>query len=246
MNRRVLSGAIAALAAIVLAAGSTTLGAFDDESDIPANTAGAGVLQLDLDGGTAHATLSFTDIEPSNTVTRRLWVVGNDPASAAAGTVAMVVGSPVDVPGPCATSRGKALGDIASGIGGCVVTATSVRGTPDFGVASRLLAFDVSVTPAAGPATCVSATPGRSVLPHSGPGNLAHRGRKTAAITLRDKHAAPIVLAPGRGVCVIVQASWPPDVTDTAQATPQHPVDNAAQGDSTSIDVRFTLTQVAP
>ena len=245
MNRRVVSGAIAALAAIVLAAGSTTLGAFDDETDIPANTAAAGVLQLDLGGGTAHAALTFANLEPNDTATRRLWVVGNDPTSSVSGTVAMAVGSPQDVAGPCSTSRGKALGEIASGIGGCVLTPTGETGTPEFGVASRLIAFDISVSGAADPASCANAAPGSSVLPRSGPGNLARLGR-TNEITLRDRHAVPIVLAPGRGACVIVQASWPPNVTDSAHATPEHPVDDAAQGDSTSIEVAFTLTQVAP
>ena len=154
MNRRVVSGTIAALAAILLAGGSTTLGAFDDNTDIPANRVGAGVLQLDLGGGTAHASLTFTNIEPSDTATRRLWVVSNDTDSTMSGAVAMSIGSPQDVPGPCSTSRGKALGDIASGINGCVLTSTGATGTPEIGVASRLLAFDVSVTPVADPVAC--------------------------------------------------------------------------------------------
>ena len=122
MNRRVVSGAIAALAAVVLAAGSTTLGAFDDQSEIPANRTGAGVLQLDLSGGTGHAALTFAGLEPGDNAIRRLWIVGNDSISTTAGTVTMAVGAPVDVPGPCDTSLGKAQGDIASGIAGCVIT----------------------------------------------------------------------------------------------------------------------------
>ncbi len=246
MNRRVVSGTIAALAAVVLAAGSTTLGAFDDQSEIPANRTGAGVLQLDLGGGTGHAALTFAGLEPGDKAIRRLWIVANDSTSTTAGTVEMAVGAPNDVPGPCDTSLGKAQGDIASGIAGCVITARGVHGTPAYGVASRLIAVDISVAAASDVAGCAGATPGASVLPRSGPGNLAHYGRTKAAVTLRDAHARPMVLAPGRGVCVVVDASWPPSVTDAAHATPDHPVDNAAQGDSMSVDVRFTLTQAAP
>jgi hypothetical protein len=245
MNRRVVSGTISALAAIVVAAGSRTLGAFDDETDIPANRVAAGVLQLDLHGGVGETALTFAGLEPGDTAVRRFWIVSNDAASSVSGTPAMTVAPPVDVPGDCAVSRGKALGDLESGIGGCVLTAAGATGTPDRGVASRLLAFTVSVAEVSDAAACAGIAPGDSILPSAGPGNLADLGRKNATLPLRDPRGFPSVLAPGHGLCVIVRASWPPDATDAAHATPEHPVDNAAQGDSVSIDVRFTLTQVA-
>jgi hypothetical protein len=252
MDRRLVSGSVAALAAIVLATGGGTLAAFDDAADVPHSSAGAGVLQLDLgSAGTATTALAFTDLMPGDHTTKLLWIAANDAASTVPATLSLTVHHLVDLPGACAISNGKAEGEIASGIVGCQLTDGNVTGTPDVGTASRLLDVDAAYVPAAvDPSSCsTQAGPTTSLLPTSGPGDLyaaanANSGAGTT-VPIVDANADPVAIAPGRGICVAVSAYWPPGVNNESNATPEHPVDNAAQGDSFAVDVRFDLTQVA-
>jgi hypothetical protein len=247
MNRRVWSGSIAGLAAVLLATGGSTLGAFDDSADVPANTVGAGVLELDLSGGTgSSATLSFNGLEPGDHEIRRFWLVENDASSTVPGAVGMSLTNLVDTPASCSISRGKAIGDIASGIAGCVLTATGARGTPQTGVASRMLAFSIDAARGNSPTSCGALDPsGTSLLPSRRAGNLAALASTSARLRLVDPRGGPIVIAPGQGICVVIAADWPPDATDAAHASPRHPVDDAAQGDSMTVHVRFDLAQTS-
>lgn len=252
MDRRLVSGTVAGLAAIVLATGGGTLAAFDDDADVPHNLAGAGVLQLDLDrSGGASTALSFTNLQPGTRTTNRLWVAANDAASTVSATLGLAVHNLVDTPAACDVSLGKAEGDIASGISGCAVSDGVISGTPSIGVASRMLEFTATYVAAVDPASCATHAPGTSsLLPTSGPGNLyaaatANAGAGTR-IAITGDDGTPVALAPGQGVCIALNAYWPPNVTDAIHASPEHPVDNAAQGDSFSVNVDFDLTQVAP
>ena len=75
MDRRLVSGTVAGLAAVLLATGGGTFAAFDDAVDVPHNTAGAGVLLLDLGGtGSADAGLSFAGLMPGRRSTRLRWI----------------------------------------------------------------------------------------------------------------------------------------------------------------------------
>lgn len=252
MDRRLVSGTVAGLAAVVLAAGGTTLGAFDDAADVPHSTLGAGVLQLDLHtGGSAGAALSFAGLMPGSRTSKAFWVAASDAASTVPATMSLTVHHLVDVPGRCDISRGKAEGERASGIAGCVITAESVSGTPRIGTASRLLDVRAHYVPTAGGSSrCrADADDSSTLLPVSGPGDLytaarAHGGQGTTT-PIVDDAGAPLVLLPGHGICVAVSAYWPPDVTDAAHASPDHPVDNAGQGDALTVGVRFDLTQVS-
>lgn len=253
MDRRLVSGGIAALAAILLGTGGGTFAAFDDVSEVPDNSAASSVLLLDLGSGSgSDTTLTFSALMPGAHTTNRMWVAANSSHSGVPAELSVTVHHLVDSPGSCDVSTGKAEGDIASGITGCTVGADgTVSGVPSIGVASRMLDVTADYVPsAANPDACSSSTPGTSsVLPTSGPGDLyaaanAHRGAGTTTpVVGADAH--PVQLHPGQGICVVISAYWPPDVTDAAHATPAHPVDNAAQGDSFAVQVRFDLTQVA-
>jgi hypothetical protein len=253
MDRRLVSGTVAALAAVVLATGGGTVAAFDDAADIPQSSAGAGILQLDLDStGHASSAVSFTDLMPGVRTTTRVWVAANDAGSSVPATLTMTVHHLVDVPGRCDVSRGKADGEVTSGISGCVISGDDISGRPAFGTASRMLDVSASYAPVAvDPASCAAQAGGSgSLLPTTGPGDLyaaatANDGAGTT-VGVVDAGGHPILIAPGRGVCLALRAYWPPNVTDAADASPDHPVDNAAQGDSFSVDVRFDLVQVAP
>jgi hypothetical protein len=253
MNRKLVSGMVAGLAAIVLATSGGTLASFDGIAGVPGNVAGAGTLELDLDAsGTAGTALSFTGLKPGIHTATLLWVAANDAKSAVPASLTVTLHHFVDRPGACDVSLGKAEGVAASGIAGCTITTAGITGIPVAGAASRLLDVTTSyVTMAVDPSSCAAQFEGsRSLLPTSGQGDLyaaatAHDGAGTT-VPIVDTDGRPVVLAPGLGVCFAVSAYWPPSVTDAAHASPEHPVDNAAQVDSFSVDVRFDLTQVAP
>ena len=179
---------------------------------------------------------------PGDTHRQRFWLAANDVDSTVAGTLTVRFDELVDTPAPCSVSRGKALGEIASGIAGCRVSGEHITGTPRQGNLSRLLAVRIGYAPTAGDAeSCAAADDERSLLADAQPGNLRSVGRHP--YLLKDG-AGPLVLAPGEGACLAVTAVWPPGVTPEAQADPQHPTDNAAQGDGLRVKVHFQLTQV--
>ena len=245
---------LAGLAAIALslAMSAGTFAAFDDIADVPANSINAGFLELDLhDSSTPATSLSFTDLRPGIRTGTLIWVPTNDSGSAVPATLNVTVRNVVDFPAPCDTSMGKAQGDITSGISGCVITSDGIEGTPSIGTASRMVDVSAKYDPAARkPSTCVGDTATtRSLFPSSGPGNLnamaTAGGGAGTTMPIVDSLGRPLTLGPGQGVCLAVSAYWPSDVTDAAHASPDHPVDDAAQGDSFSVDFRFDLSQVA-
>src|SRR5579875_3452981 len=253
VDRRLVSGAVAAVGAVLLATGGSTLASFDDAADVPHNSAGAGVLVLDLHSAdSANAAVRFAGLMPGQHATQRVWIARNDPASTVPATMTLTIRHLVDTPAPCDVSLGKAQGELASHIAGCRVRGNAVSGRPAIGVASRLLQFGGAYVADAGdPASCNTAAAGvRSLFPSTAPGNLyaaahANYGRGIT-VPIVDSSANRVVLAPGHGICVSVDAYFPPGTIGAAHASPRHPVDNAAQGDSLSVQLRFTLTQVAP
>lgn len=72
-------------------------------------------------------------------------------------------------------------------------------------------------------------------------------GPTTSLVAARDRTiplgdgATPLVLAPGEGICVEVSVSWPE--RSAVHPDPDHPLDNAVQGDSLTLGVRFDLIQ---
>ena len=246
MNRRLVAGVLAGAAAVALGVlGATGVDTYSNpvaEAGVPGNAVGAGMLQLDLHGGGADAQLDFRRLTPGAADRRLFWVAANDANSSVVGTLAIRFGEVVDTPAPCAVSRGKALGEIQSGIGGCTVSGEHISGTPQQGNLSRLVAVRIDYKPAAGDAASCAAGDGeRSLLADDSVGNL--RGVGGRAYILKDG-TTPLVLAPGQGACLSVTAVWPPGANPADGADPEHPTDNAAQGDALRMRVRFELSQV--
>lgn len=243
MDRRLLRGGLAAVAALALGIGGSTLSAFDDFTDVPGNHIGAGILRLDLDAqGSDSTTLSVDGLVPGGTVQQLMWIATNDARSAPAGTLSVTLLDLADTPAACNASRGKALGEIVSDVPGCVVTADAESGTPAQGNLSRVLDVGLSYDPAAAdPAACTATTPVE--LPVTGRGNLRALAAGTGTTVVLSDAAGALVVPPGRAVCVALDVSWP-DLNTAPDR--EHPTDNAAQGDSLSFGLRFDLTQVQP
>lgn len=243
MNRKLLAGAFAGAAAVSLVVVGATYSEPVSSAQVPHNAVGAGVLQLDLHSDGADARLTFRGLMPGDTNRQRFWIAANDVSSTVAGALAVRFDRVIDTPAPCGVSRGKALGEIASGIGGCTVSGDQVSGTPRQGNVSRLLAVRIGYVSSAGDAESCTADAGeRSLLADNRPGNLRRVGRH---LYLLEDGTAPLVLFPGHGACLAVTAAWPPGTTRAGSADPDRPVDDAAQGDTLQVQVHFQLTQVA-
>lgn len=248
VDRRLITGGLALAAAVALGLAGSTFAAFNDFTDVPGNVIGAGVLVLDLGmEGSASAALSLDNLTPGTTRSGSVWIATNDVSSTLGGTLSVTVHNLVDVAAPCNAGGDKADGEIESGIGGCTLVGDTATGTPEQGNLSRVIAFDVAYQPAAtDPASCNGATATRSAMAYSGRGNLhaaaTANGGSGSTVQLTDG-SAPLLVGPGQAVCVVVTTSWP---QATARPDAEHPSDNAAQGDSLTVDVRFDLTQVTP
>lgn len=249
MNSRLLSGALAAVAAVALAVtaltGGATYSAPTVSTDIGPNAVRAGAVHLDLSNSDGAGTgLAFDGLLPGQRRTRLFWVVDNDRASSVPAGLSVTFTGLHDEPGPCAVSLDKVAGERASGVSGCSVIDGQPTGTPEHGNLSWLLLFEVAWAPET--QDCTGNTIENSLITAPTPGDL-HQFDSPGdhPLVFRGGDGSPTVLAPGRGVCVAVTASWPPDTTPAASASPHHPVDNAAQGDSMTVVVRFDLTQAS-
>ncbi|WAX56043.1 CalY family protein [Jatrophihabitans cynanchi] len=242
MDRRLVSGAIAAIAAVGLGVGGSTSAAFNDFSDVPGNQTAAGTLQLDLTpGASGSVVVSLGRLMPGGRSTRAVWVAANDSTSSIDGTLSLRFHDLVDTAAPCDTSRDKARAVLAAGVAGCTVTDTTVSGVPEHGSLSKVLTMSVSAARMLGAASCSVQSQGTAVaLPETGRGNLAMLAASAQQLPVAERDGGRLVLGPGEGVCVAVTADWP---GDEAPGT-NEPADNAAQGDSLTVQLSFDLTQV--
>lgn len=238
MNRRLARGAGAGVLALAFGAAGSTLSAPIGAADVTPNIVRGGSLLLDLGQGAAGATLGFDHLEPGQQRSVHLWVASNDLLSDVPAELAMTVDAVHDSAAPCATSLGKAQGEIDSRIGGCTIVDGVAAGTPDQGNLSRVLEFDVRYARKIDD-RCPTGDGSPLVAP-SAAGNLRSVEGTTTLLT-EPGGTVPLRLAPGQAVCFSVSVRWPD--AGSAQGSPQHPVDNAVQGDSLTLGVRFDLIQ---
>jgi len=248
MNRRLVMGCVAGLAALAIADGGSTYAAFSDFGDITGNSAAAGMLKLSLGpDGTGILPLDYPKLAPGSNTERTIWF-RNDGQSTPDANLSVTFGNLVDTPADCSVSLGKAQGESASGISGCTITGNAATGTPAQGNLSRVLSFQGYYYPSiTTPEACAAlqTADNRSeptAFFTSGLGNLHTAASTSTRFLLHSASSTPLVLHPGEGGCVSISAGWESNPGTTG--TPDTPVDNAAQGDSLTFVVRFDLTQV--
>lgn len=238
MNRKLLVGAAAGVAAIALAVGGTTYSAFSDFGDINNNTVGAGFLKLDLgQNGTGNAALDWGKLAPGNIhATRTIWVASNDGQSVPNANLSLTFHNLKDQENGC-SSNGELAADPTCGAAN------------DSGELSKVLTFQTQYYPdITDPATCQAAAaayhqPYSSVFPSDQAGDLYQYASGTGS-TYQLKNSAgtgALVLKPGQGVCIGIDSYWGDNSAHTQN--PSLPVDDAAQGDSLTFDVHFSLNQ---
>lgn len=254
MNRKFLLAGVTGVVAVALAAGGSTFSALSDFGNIRGNSVGAGFLKLDLNAGHGSAPLNYGSLAPGMNQFHTIWVASNDGQSVPNATLSVTFKNLVDTAAPCSTSLGKASADA-----GCTVdpNTDAIGGTPTSGNLSKMLTFQTQYYPQiTDPQTCQATLANsyptyNSILPADHPGDMYESATAGTTYQLKDAAGtAPLVLAPGQGVCIGIGAFWalsptyPLGVPNHTNAA--YPVDNAAQGDSMTFDTHFDLNQVNP
>ena len=238
MNRRLLGGVVAGATAIALTAGGVTYAAFSDSADITGNSVGAGILQLQLVDGSGQLSINFAGMAPDGPTRRAIWLASSAQDSTPDANLSMTVHNVVDTKAACSVSLGKALAEQRIG-NGCTVHNNAASGTPTSGLLSQVLTVGAGYYPGvttstACQAAAASAPTGTIWSGAQGSLHALPSGGSTFSIG-----SPALVVQPGNGVCIAISAQWPMNGSGPSD------VDDAAQGDSVSFDVRFDLTQVS-
>jgi hypothetical protein len=255
VNHKLVLGVLSGLAAVTLAVGGTTHSAFSDFGQVDGNVVGAGFLKLDLAvNGGADAGLAFGLVMPGTTTSQLIWAASDAGGSVPNAQLYLTFHDLADHAGPCDTSLGKAAGETDSGISGCTVAGRTATGTPAQGNLSRVLTVRVGYYPgvhnAAGCVAVSASEPRTAILPEA-PGNLhasatANHGAGVRYRLSEPGGGAPLTVRPGAGVCIGIDATWPGnDRTRAEHPSRSSPNDNAAQGDSLTVDLRLDLVQAS-
>lgn len=245
MNSKLVKASLAGAAAIALAAGGGTFAAYSDYGSITGNSVGAGFLKLDIngaDGSSAATPISWGKLAPGMVNVRTIWLASNDGQSVPNATLAATFNNLNDQENGC-SSQSERDADPNN----CDANA------PNTGELSHILNFQAGYYPVDTTSDQCKSYANQNTPPDnwnagffaSNQGDLYNVAEGTTGhtYTLTDPTTHnPIVLAPGKGICIGFNAYWPHDPSN--QVTAPYNNDNVAQGDSFTFDVKFTLSQV--
>jgi len=243
MKRKLASGIVAGVAALATTAGGVTYAAFSDFGDVPGNTVGAGILRLQLDdAGSGQLPISFDNMAPDGPIRKALWLVSSADDSTPPANLSLTVKNVSDVAADCSASLGKAMAENEVAANACTITKNKVTpGAPaNGGLLSQVLivkaGYYPGVTTSAGCASAAAAADPSSWFWNSGgtAGDLHTIPSAGSSFTIGTP---PVTLQPGDGACIAISAQWPMNHTGPTD------LDDAAQGDSVSFDVRVDLVQ---
>jgi alternate signal-mediated exported protein len=239
MNNKLVKGSLAGVAALALAAGTTTFASWSDFAEVNGNVASAGILRLDLAGGnTDSASLGFDNVrmKPGGKVERVMYIASNDGDSVPDGNLTLKISNLVDSESNGFKADGVTPGTPLSDGSNCTTNSERVAENVadcasnggEFLRESQIVVrySDPGVLPAGtNPEACDNALP----FPSTKDFRWQFGNDKS---TLNNKEFDLGRVGPGTGVCVIVQVQLEKD-----KAT------NASQGDSMGFDMRYDLKQ---
>jgi hypothetical protein len=245
MNRKLVIGAVAGVAAVALAYGGTTYSAWSDFGDINNNQVGAGILKLDLasNSGGAAVPLEFGNLAPSWQLSAKqaIFVASNNGDSVPSADLFLTIKNVRNYENGC-SSNSESVEDPQC-------ASTVKNDGQQGGELSRVLNMMIESYAAPDEAACkgyVKTSPDApgdlgpvlkaSVLKNE-LGNLADPTQIGQKIQISG--ATP--LEAGDGVCVVFNSYWPTSKAGGAYGT--LPSDNTAQGDSLKFDAHFDLEQ---
>ncbi|HET8614198.1 MAG TPA: hypothetical protein VFL94_01650 [Actinomycetales bacterium] len=238
MNRKLVIGAVAGVAAVALAYGGSTYSAWSDFGDVNGNSVGAGFLRLNLNGQTGSTDvtpISWGKLAPGMVNVRTVWIASNDGDSVPDGTLSATFSNLQDQENGCSSNSEVAADPTCNG-----------GNQATDGELSHILNFQAQYYPEVSQDQCATwpGGGGYDAFFASAQGDLFNVASGAGhTYTLKD-HANPandLVLKPGDGICIGFNAYWPHDPSNQVSAPYNN--DNVAQGDSFSFDVKFTLNQ---
>jgi hypothetical protein len=224
MNRKLMLGAAAGVAAVALAVGGTTYSAWSDFGDVNNNAAGAGHLVLNIDRGSLTA--ESMSLAPGQNQSRDFYIASNDGRSVPNGQLYITMSNLVNHEDGC-TSNSEA---VAEGIdpsqpgykaGSACGSNADGNNNGELGSQARMeiIQYGPSDT---GQCSNVSPVPTNSNVVQ----NFAFVNG------LQNQKLSVVQLAPGQATCVRAIVQLPAGA------------DNKVQGDSINWNFHFDLEQV--
>ena len=197
MNSKLITGSLAGVAALALAAGGTTMAAWSDFG-VESTSAGAGILKLNVstrDG--AGSTIKPFSLAPGQNKFQEFYLASADADNVPVGRLTAKIQNLVDTEdgGPACTTKSE---NEAEGGGGC-----GTKGELSQEARVQILVSD----PMPGASSCASTGIYKSTTP-SGVGTLADRAGTT--FSLGDLKA-------GEGICVRMEMSLLDSATNRTQ-----------------------------
>lgn len=222
MNRKLLMGGLAGVAAIALAVGGTTYSAWSDFQNVTGNETDAGHLVLNLNGTGAISNVGGMAIAPGQSRTIDQYLTSADLAGVPSADLTVSIQNLLDQENGC-TGNSEVVAD---------PNCASATDPGEFSQQSylRIRYSDPSTSAVFSGGNCQNAS-----LIHSYGYSPANDNNTEDYPSLHDVWAAsPIslgTLTAGQGVCVRFDLGLPVSAT------------NASQGDSSTFDLRYDLTQ---
>jgi predicted ribosomally synthesized peptide with SipW-like signal peptide len=254
MNRKLILGAVAGVAAIGLAVGGTTYAAYSDFGNVNSNSVAAGILKLQLSGdnGSAIQSVNWGSLAPGQDGVRRaIFVASSAGDSVPTANLSLTIQNLKDHENGCDTLSEYLAEHPAAHLTGTEHPSTLNCGNTgannNAGELSHALDMRINSFPADDAATCAGALDGSHPwgwgLPAGGKSDVL--GNAAGNLDTANASGTPVQLntspiAAGHGICVVL-GSWFGDSGSSNAAT--NALDNAAQGDSLSFDMRLDLVQ---
>lgn len=229
MNRKLILGAVAGVAAIGLAVGGTTYAAYSDFGNVTGNNVGAGTLKLNV-GPNAGQDLKFDHVTMAPggiNAERQVFVTSNDGSSTPSANLFVSLTNLQGTEDGC-DGNGEVLVDPA-----CTTGPASGPTAGQF-ITDATIQWYSYVPDSPGVCNQSYSPSMKTVTPQHG-GSLAALASQTAVTPYEldgtsQAYKLPY-LAPGQGLCFAMSVSL------------AYGVNNASQGDSASFDLHFDLVQ---
>src|SRR4051794_23969285 len=217
MNRKIILGTVAGVAAIGLAYGGTTYSAWSDFGDIKGNSVSTGILKLDLNaqhGGKA-VPLNFGSFAPGMGFVQTVWIASSNGESVPNAALSVTINNLKDFENGCGSTNSEQVADASC------VDSTKGDGLQGGELSSNLGTDMYSWTPKTA-GDCTNYPDGQKDT------NLIHSSTLKSQV---GKKLDVATLAPGQGVCVRIEQYLPSSAG------------NEVQSDSVAYDLHFDLVQ---
>lgn len=228
MNKKLVRGSLAGVAAIALAAGGTTFAAWSDFGYVNGNQAGAGHLVLNVDeGALTHESMRLAPGDTSRSV--NFYIASNDGDSVPNGQLYITMQNLLNHEDGC-TAKSEAVTEgidpTKPGFNKNTSCGSIADGNNNGELGSQAKMEIYQYGPSENKQCSNESLPSSHVLD----------GANYHIVNAYNNVKIPVVeLAPGQGTCVMATV-----------LLPNQPDNNKVQGDSMTWDFRFDLEQVIP